>query len=835
MSSNHAETKKVLLISPTAGKAGVDVCFYTLVIGLDKSLFQPIIIIPANSFFAHSFRQAGIRVYELPLQWWFPIGITVEQILKRLTKMEKIVTSIVEIIKKENCELVFSNSTVSLDGAIAAALAGVPHIVHMHAQFVDNIYTTLSTDAKNYIYRLFSKSANRVVCCSSTLHNNVKHVIENSCYISNGVDAQEFSMKYRDYKTIPILKLLTVGHYNANKQQVFVLNALLCLKNKNEDYLDRLHFSCVGPSEESYLRFLQGFLKKHNLTKYVTFKPFCNSILDVYWESDVYINSSITESLPLSVMEAMSTGLPIIATINDGNSLLVNHGENGWLCPNPDDMADTLIMLLDDRARLEHASVASRKIIEEKLSHSIYIKSFEQLFSTTIKDKKLPCSTYEIKMLFNALTIRPILFPSSSTQLHILVIFPHQASATYSLCAEEPLNYLKERYAIQYKAIELSEISDKLLSWADIIYCVRYFNDTAHAIIQEAHKAGKPFVWYIDDNYSAITFVDGRPTHLAHQNNDYERMYLDSDAVFVNNIELKILGSSLNENTHLFPCYQLVLDQQSRSDNSEQPIKFGFMGTLGRDDDFSFVVPAIQRILDEYNDRVRVEFIGYCPKELLDYEQVVQFDFIHNYRSFLKFFASRRWDFALAPLQDTQFNKSKTNNKYREYSAQHLPGIYSNISTYSGSIIDGVTGNLVENSVDAWHLAIKEMIDNREGRKRIAENAFIDIETNYNIEKFAIPLLTEILKVCQERSWISSVPDNHSNAKNFDSIHYQQRQADWEVFKLFWKRYGVLTLFIAAWKILKRATQALISIFKRKQRTSPAKAGLDFCVLVNVF
>ena len=41
-------------------------------------------------------------------------------------------------------------------------------------------------------------------------------------------------------------------------------------------------------------------------------------------------------------------------------------------------------------------------------------------------------------------------------------------------------------------------------------------------------------------------------------------------------------------------------------------------------------------------------------------------------------------------------------------------------------------------------------------------------------------------------------------------------QTNWETFQLFWKKYGVLTLFIAAWKVVKKSTLWVIRKFKRK-------------------
>lgn len=127
---------------------------------------------------------------------------------------------------------------------------------------------------------------------------------------------------------------------------------------------------------------------------------------------------------------------------------------------------------------------------------------------------------------------------------------------------------------------------------------------------------------------------------------------------------------------------------------------------------------------------------------------------------------------------------------------------------------------MTANTVDAWYASLKRLADNSAIRDEIYQKAKQYCTIRYDAKNVWIDLEKELL------SWPEL--SNYTIYKRLEQVIFQlrfgysyvipnsQKQADWEVFKLFWKRYGVLTLFIAAWKILKRATQALISIFKRK-------------------
>jgi glycosyltransferase involved in cell wall biosynthesis len=71
----------------------------------------------------------------------------------------------------------------------------------------------------------------------------------------------------------------------------------------------------------------------------------------IYNASDMYISAGIddgAEGLPLTVLEAMAAGLPILATNISGNMDVIQNEVNGYLIPpsDPSNLADTVIKLL---------------------------------------------------------------------------------------------------------------------------------------------------------------------------------------------------------------------------------------------------------------------------------------------------------------------------------------------------------------------------------------------------------------------------------------------------------------------------------------------------------
>ena len=82
------------------------------------------------------------------------------------------------------------------------------------------------------------------------------------------------------------------------------------------------------------------------------------------------------------------------------------------------------------------------------------------------------------------------------------------------------------------------------------------------------------------------------------------------------------------------------------------------------------------------------------------------------------------------------FYRSKTNNKFREYGASGIAGIYSHNDVYSQCVEHEVSGLLVANDADSWHDAIERLIEDEALRTRIQRQAWRYVHEHYAQEKF---------------------------------------------------------------------------------------------------
>ncbi|MCL9817479.1 glycosyltransferase [Natronocalculus amylovorans] len=103
---------------------------------------------------------------------------------------------------------------------------------------------------------------------------------------------------------------------------------------------------------------------------------------DVLEALDIFVFPSHFEGLPGALIEAMASGLPIVATNVDGNAELIEHGTSGLLVPakEPTQLADALVTLLSDTDRCERYGNTAHQQAILNYSNEKVVTKFDQLY-----------------------------------------------------------------------------------------------------------------------------------------------------------------------------------------------------------------------------------------------------------------------------------------------------------------------------------------------------------------------------------------------------------------------------------------------------------------------
>jgi glycosyltransferase involved in cell wall biosynthesis len=116
-----------------------------------------------------------------------------------------------------------------------------------------------------------------------------------------------------------------------------------------------------------------------NVVKYLGVRP---DIPDLLFLSDVFVMPSLWEGLPLALLEAMSAGLPVVATNVEGVEAVIIDGENGSLIP-PQDvnaLAAALIKMREDAAARQDYSIRNIDLVHREFTIDRMCNHYKDLF-----------------------------------------------------------------------------------------------------------------------------------------------------------------------------------------------------------------------------------------------------------------------------------------------------------------------------------------------------------------------------------------------------------------------------------------------------------------------
>ena len=195
--------------------------------------------------------------------------------------------------------------------------------------------------------------------------------------IPNGVDASAFPP--RTYSARP-RRIAVVACLREEKRIDVLLAAAPHILTRYPD----AEFLIAGEGE--CRQALMDQVRALSIAGRVAFLGHRDDVAEVLGMSDVFVLPSRSEALPNSVMEAMASGLPVVASAVGGIPELVLDGRTGRLVPagDPDALASAILELLDAPDRLAEFGRAGRQRMEQSFSFDRMVNQFEELYTTEL-------------------------------------------------------------------------------------------------------------------------------------------------------------------------------------------------------------------------------------------------------------------------------------------------------------------------------------------------------------------------------------------------------------------------------------------------------------------
>ena len=295
--------KKIVYIVSTLHRTGPTNVLAGIVKNLNKNKFKPIIITLSpeldyqNSWWKE-LEQSGIELYSLNLSR-----------LKSLFIGCKKVKQLVDKIKPDLVHCHCFRSTVMA----AKTLKKYKKIVTIHCDYEVDFkmaYGKIQGKLISYFYNRSLQKFNKRIACSKMLADllNTKYSSMHFDFVDNGVDTEKFcpykdKIALRKKLNFPVDKKIIIwaGSFIPRKDPVTMVQAIKQIPQ------DKYFFIFCGNGS------LSGICREElKNRKDVLFTDYITNIEEYYQASDIYISTSLSEGLPLAVLEAMSCGLPCV-------------------------------------------------------------------------------------------------------------------------------------------------------------------------------------------------------------------------------------------------------------------------------------------------------------------------------------------------------------------------------------------------------------------------------------------------------------------------------------------------------------------------------------------
>lgn len=266
----------------------------------------------------------------------------------------------------------------------ASELLCMNHIVNRSYKLIVSERTITRAISNNTRFKMgLYRFADHIIPNSTTeaafIKKNFPKLAAKVNAIHNFVDTERFCCGNNIEKTFDPIQALFVGRINVAKNIPNFLKALKIVKEAGYDIRVDL-FGNV--QDKSIYDDAISLVNENHLQHNIIFHSASNHIENEYRSHNLFIMPSSWEGFPNVLCEAMSCGLPVLASDVSDVSNIMQDGVNGWLMnPNSvEDMADVIIkycQLSPDGRR--NMAIASRKIIENRFSRESFVNNYIKL------------------------------------------------------------------------------------------------------------------------------------------------------------------------------------------------------------------------------------------------------------------------------------------------------------------------------------------------------------------------------------------------------------------------------------------------------------------------
>ena len=359
--------KNVLHLCESSDTGGAESVLVNLVESLDESRYRSVVCLLSDGWLKGQLEKRNIETVVIPQPYSFDF-----RWLFRLYRL----------LKERSIDVMHSHEfATNVYASVLSSVTGVPVIATAHGKnyygekwrrrlayrFVarQSVMVAVSEDLKGFLAQRIGIPPGRI---------RVVH---------NGIDLSRYKVQERSYAVRAELGISagqrvvgTVGNLFAVKGQTYLLRACKAVASAFPDFV----LLVAGEGEE------WGPLEKEasdlGLAANVRFLGFRDDVPSLLQAMDVFVLPSLSEGLPLSILEALALQKPVVATNVGGIPEILQDGVTGYLVSprNPESLAEKILLLLRDPQIAANMGRAGRKRVEDAFGLDRMVREYQSLY-----------------------------------------------------------------------------------------------------------------------------------------------------------------------------------------------------------------------------------------------------------------------------------------------------------------------------------------------------------------------------------------------------------------------------------------------------------------------
>jgi len=372
------EFRTVLHLIETVGIGGAERVLLDLVRKLDRHKWRCSVVVPCDGWLRHRLLEEGIETVILEESGPFDI---------------KFLFRVAALARRLNADIIHSHLFGSaVRAGLVSRACGIPAVGTIHGQ-VDFHHRENYRGLKLALVR---GGVERLVFVSEPLRQSsmaaMKFPRDRTSVIHNGVDAELFAParatpRHAEFRTSAEEFVVGyVGRLHPVKGLETFLKAASILKSIAGGY----RFVIVGDGDERYTRELAALRDGLGLANDVVFAGFRADVHNLMSEFDAYALTSHSEGFSISTIEAMASGVPVVATRCGGPEQIIENGVTGLLVDNgsSEAIARGPARLRTDPDERRRFAAAARASVLGRFTVDAQVRAYEQLYENVLAPRR---------------------------------------------------------------------------------------------------------------------------------------------------------------------------------------------------------------------------------------------------------------------------------------------------------------------------------------------------------------------------------------------------------------------------------------------------------------